>query len=175
MSMQIEVAVNQIGPTSSQGTAREHTVTMDRPTAKGGENRGAMGGEHLLMALGGCFMSNLLAAIDSREARVSDIEMKIVGTLAIADKNQCLVVAEMVLTGREPGHRGIQFDIKTSQCIDNPDDTVKLQAQIVPDRHTKVRLDGFHRGVRASSRDLAFSEEMRRVDAVFTMSWNVYP
>ena len=51
MSMQIEVAVNQIGPTSSQGAAREHTVTMDRPRAKGGENRGAMGGEHLLMAL----------------------------------------------------------------------------------------------------------------------------
>jgi putative redox protein len=84
MSMQIEVAVNQIGPTSSQAVAREHTVTMDRPRAKGGEDRGAMGGEHLLMALGGCFMSNLLAAIDSREARVSGIALKIVGTLVTA-------------------------------------------------------------------------------------------
>jgi putative redox protein len=57
---------------------------MDRPEAKGGENRGAMGGEHLLMALGGCFMSNLLAAIQSREADVSNVNMDIFGTLESA-------------------------------------------------------------------------------------------
>jgi putative redox protein len=84
MSNQVKVTVNQIGPSSSQGTAREHTAIMDRPEAKGGENRGAMGGEHLLMALGGCFMSNLLAAIQSREADVSNVNMDIFGTLESA-------------------------------------------------------------------------------------------
>ena len=84
MSNQVKVTVNQIGPSSSQGTAREHIAIMDRPEAKGGENRGAMGGEHLLMALGGCFMSNLLAAIQSREAEVSNVNMDISGTLESA-------------------------------------------------------------------------------------------
>ena len=81
MSNSVQVTVNQIGLSASEGTAREHTTVMDRPTAKGGENRGAMGGEHLLMALGGCFMSNLLAAIQSREAEVSNVRMTISGTL----------------------------------------------------------------------------------------------
>ena len=66
MSNQVQVNVRQIGSSYSEGTARDHKAIMDRPEAKGGENRGAMGGEHLLMSLGGCFMSNLLAAIQSR-------------------------------------------------------------------------------------------------------------
>ncbi len=84
MSIQVQVNVKQIGPSSSEGTAREHKAVMDRPEAKGGENRGAMGGEHLLMALGGCFMSNLLAAVQSREADVSNVNMDISGTLESA-------------------------------------------------------------------------------------------
>ncbi len=84
MSNQAQVTVNQIGPSYSEGTAREHKTIMDRPEAKGGENRGAMGGEHLLMALGGCFMSNLLAAVQSREADVSNVNMDISGTLESA-------------------------------------------------------------------------------------------
>jgi len=84
MSIQIPVQVKQISPSASEGTAREHKAIMDRLTAKGGENRGAMGGEHLLMALGGCFMSNLLAAIQSREAEVSDVNLTIGGTLESA-------------------------------------------------------------------------------------------
>jgi len=84
MSNQVQVNVKQIGPSASEGTAREHKAVMDRPEAKGGENRGAMGGEHLLMALGGCFMSNLLAAVQSREADVSNVNMDISGTLESA-------------------------------------------------------------------------------------------
>ncbi len=84
MGNQVQVQVKQISPSASEGTAREHTTIMDRPAAKGGENRGAMGGEHLLMALGGCFMSNLLAAIQSREAAVSNVNLAIGGTLESA-------------------------------------------------------------------------------------------
>ncbi len=84
MGNQVQVQVKQISPSASEGTAREHTTLMDRPAAKGGENRGAMGGEHLLMALGGCFMSNLLAAIQSREASVSNVNLAISGTLESA-------------------------------------------------------------------------------------------
>ncbi|MFC1798785.1 OsmC family protein [Thermodesulfobacteriota bacterium] len=84
MSNSIDVQVNQIGPTASEGSVRDHTVVMDRPETKGGENRGAMGGEHLLMALGGCFMSNLLAAILAREADVSNVKLSVSGTIESA-------------------------------------------------------------------------------------------
>ena len=84
MGNQVQVTVKQVGPSASEGTARDHTAIMDRPEAKGGENRGAMGGEHLLMALGGCFMSNLLAAVQNREAKVSKVNLNIAGTLESA-------------------------------------------------------------------------------------------
>ncbi len=83
-TVQIHVSVDQVGPTASEGKARDHKVVMDRPEAKGGENRGAMGGENLLMALGGCFMSNLLAAAKSRETDLIDVKLSITGELSSA-------------------------------------------------------------------------------------------
>ena len=58
----VTVMVEQISGTASRGNARGFSVVMDRPEAKGGTNEGMMGGEVLLNGLGGCFMSNLLAA-----------------------------------------------------------------------------------------------------------------
>ena len=43
-----------------------------------------MGGELLLVSLGGCFISNLLAAIRAREAAVSNVDITITGTLESA-------------------------------------------------------------------------------------------
>lgn len=79
--MQIEVQVRQISPATSQATARTHQVMIDRPLDKGGEDRGMMGGEQLLVSLGGCFISNLLAAIKAREADITDVQLKVTGTL----------------------------------------------------------------------------------------------
>ncbi len=81
MASLIQVHVDQIGPSTSQGTVRNHTVLIDRPDAKGGADRGAMGGELLLVALGGCFMSTLLAAIRAREAAIDDVRLSVAGTL----------------------------------------------------------------------------------------------
>jgi putative redox protein len=81
MANKVTVQMNQISPTTSEGTIRQHKVLIDRPEAKGGEDRGAMGGELLLASLGGCFMSTLLAAIKAREANVSDVHLDISGTL----------------------------------------------------------------------------------------------
>jgi putative redox protein len=80
----IQVQVDQVGPTTSEGRARTHTVLIDRPIAKEGEDRGAMGGELLLVSLGGCFMSNLLAAIKGRNAAVSNVRIAIDGALESA-------------------------------------------------------------------------------------------
>ncbi len=81
MGTQITVQVNQAGPSASEGLSRTHRIRMDRPEAKGGENRGPMGGEVLLMSLGGCFMSNLLAAVAARDTAVANVQLTISGIL----------------------------------------------------------------------------------------------
>jgi hypothetical protein len=73
MSHVLQAEIQQAGPTVAKGLVRSHTVTIDRPTARGGTDQGPLGGEYLLIALGGCFMSNLLAAIRVREASVTDV------------------------------------------------------------------------------------------------------
>lgn len=62
----LTVKVEQISSTASRGIARGFEIKMDRPEEKGGTNEGMMGGEALLNSLGGCFMSNLLAAARAR-------------------------------------------------------------------------------------------------------------
>ncbi len=81
MGTQITVQVNQAGPSASEGLSRMHRIRMDRPEKKGGENRGPMGGEVLLMSLGGCFMSNLLAAAAARDAAITKVQLVISGML----------------------------------------------------------------------------------------------
>jgi putative redox protein len=78
---EITVNVAQTGPSSSRIAVRHHRVDVDRPVAKGGADRGAMGGELLLGALGGCFMSTLLAAVAARDVGVSDVDVTVRGTL----------------------------------------------------------------------------------------------
>ena len=82
MANVIEVEIHQDGPATSEAAIRTHRVLVDRPASKGGDDRGPMGGELLLAALGGCFMSNLLAAVRAREAAVSNVRATVAGTLA---------------------------------------------------------------------------------------------
>lgn len=77
----IQVQVKQISASTSEGTIRNHKVIIDRPETKGGDDKGAMGGELLLASLGGCFMSTLLAAIKAREANISNVQTALTGTL----------------------------------------------------------------------------------------------
>lgn len=81
MSVKVNVEVSQVSESASVGSARDHRITCDRPEEKGGKNEGPMGGEMFLLGLGGCFMSNLLAAIKAREADVSEVRANIQGTL----------------------------------------------------------------------------------------------
>jgi putative redox protein len=77
----ITVTVAQTGPSSSRIAIRGHRVDVDRPTTKGGGDQGAMGGELLLGALGGCFMSTLLAAVATRDVGVGSVDVTVRGTL----------------------------------------------------------------------------------------------
>jgi len=78
----VSLTVSQISATASQARAREHSFNMDRPEAKGGENKGMMGGEALLAGLGGCFMSNLLAAAVARGIILSNVKTDVTGQLS---------------------------------------------------------------------------------------------
>lgn len=79
---EMKIRVRQVGPSTSEATIRGHKVRVDRPEAKGGADEGPMGGEYFLVAVGGCFMSTMLAAIRAREAAVSEVEALVTGTLA---------------------------------------------------------------------------------------------
>jgi putative redox protein len=78
------VKVEQISSSASRGDARGHLLVMDRPEAKGGSNQGMMGGEALLNGLGGCFMSNLLAAAKARDIKLTGARVDIEGDMADA-------------------------------------------------------------------------------------------
>jgi len=81
MANEITVELAQIGASTTEVTIRKHKVLVDRPEPKGGADQGPMGGELFLAAVGGCFMSNLLAAVKARDADVSGATVHVAGTL----------------------------------------------------------------------------------------------
>jgi putative redox protein len=82
MGAEIKVVLRQISPSTSEATMGKHKVLVDRPAAKGGSDLGAMGGELFLSSVGGCFMSNLFAAMRARNAELSNVTAEVTGTIA---------------------------------------------------------------------------------------------
>lgn len=81
MSSTVKATVEQVEQITSKATVRTHTVLVDRGVAKGGLDRGPAGGEYLLVALGGCFTSHLLAAIAARGADMKNVRVDVSGTM----------------------------------------------------------------------------------------------
>ena len=81
MPRTMSIDVQQVGPATGTAAVRTHTVFIDRPVEKGGSDRGPLGGEYLLISLGGCFLSTLLAAVRTREADVSNVRVSVTGTI----------------------------------------------------------------------------------------------
>jgi putative redox protein len=81
MANTVQITVEQKGRATSEAAIRTHRVLIDRPTQKAGDDQGPMGGELLLAALGGCFMSNLLAAFAARGASIANARAAVTGTL----------------------------------------------------------------------------------------------
>ena len=78
----MKIEVRQVSASTSEATLRTHHVLIDRPVEKGGTDRGPMGGDLFLASVGGCFMSNLLAAIRARGEQISDAHLEVIGTIA---------------------------------------------------------------------------------------------
>ncbi|XUL89068.1 OsmC family protein [Streptomyces galilaeus] len=83
---EIGVSLRPVGGSVVVGQARDHTVTVDRPKEKDGTDAGPMGGELLLLALGGCYVSTFLAALraEAPEADASEVGFQVDGTLVSA-------------------------------------------------------------------------------------------
>ncbi len=77
-----------------------HQVLVDRPASKGGAGMGPMGGELFLAAVGGCFMSNLLAAIRARDSKISGVHAEVIGT--IADSPARFEALDLIVTADGP-------------------------------------------------------------------------
>ena len=78
---QMTIQLGPVSRTTTEAMVRAHRVLIDRPVDKGGTDLGPMGGELFLAAIGGCFMSNLLAAIRARNSDVSDVRTMVIGTI----------------------------------------------------------------------------------------------
>jgi putative redox protein len=81
MAAELHVQLRQLSATTTEAAIGGHKVLVDRALEKGGSGLGPMGGELFLASIGGCFMSNLLAAIRARELGVSDVRTEVTGTV----------------------------------------------------------------------------------------------
>ena len=117
MANTIAVKLVQIGASTTEAHIRHHKVLVDRPEAKGGADQGSMGGELFLAAVGGCFMSNLLAAVKTRSAAISRVQVDVVGTLADAPLRYQAVELRVSADGEDRDLLEKLVDIADRGCI----------------------------------------------------------
>jgi putative redox protein len=79
--MAVNVKLTRTGSMSSKAQVRQHAVLVDRPASAAGTDSGPMGGELFLVALGGCFMSNLLAVANERAFDLPDLLVDVSGDI----------------------------------------------------------------------------------------------
>jgi putative redox protein len=113
---QLSVHLRQVSSTTSEAAVRTHRVLVDRPVDKGGSDLGPMGGELFLTAIGGCFMSTLLAAIRARNAGVTDVHAVVVGTIEPTPPRFSAVEIQVEARGRADDVEQL-VDIADRGCI----------------------------------------------------------
>jgi putative redox protein len=113
----MKIQLRQISASTSEATMGRHQVLIDRPTAKGGTDAGPMGGELFLAAVGGCFMSNLLAAIRGREADIFNVRVEVVGSLAESPARFAGVELRVTAESRDRGLLERLVEIADRGCI----------------------------------------------------------
>src|SRR5258708_4609684 len=97
---EIRVELHQVSPATSEAGMRTHRVLIDRPEEKGGADKGTLGGELFLASIGGCFMSNLLAAIKARNFDISEVRTQVTGTIVEAPARFSAI--EVLVTANGP-------------------------------------------------------------------------
>jgi Predicted redox protein, regulator of disulfide bond formation len=93
----LETHVRLIEGSTSVAVSRSHAVVIDRPENKGGTDTGFQGGELLLVALGGCFLSNLVAAAKTREISLHQARAHVVGETADAPARFAKITVDLTV------------------------------------------------------------------------------
>ena len=75
------IALRHTSGSATEAAIRQHRVTIDRPVEKGGGDTGPMGGELFLASVGGCFMSNLIAAMRARDTVIDGLQLEVTAAL----------------------------------------------------------------------------------------------
>ena len=117
MASQIHVQLRQLSATTTEAAIGEHNVLVDRPAEKGGSGLGPMGGELFLASIGGCFMSNLLAAIRARQSGVSDVRTEVTGTVDGAPPRFTAIALRVTAGNADPETLRKVVDIADRGCI----------------------------------------------------------
>ena len=78
----LSITLAQSSQTSVEARVGNHHSIVDRPVEKGGGGLGLMGGQHMLIGIGGCFCSTLFAAAQSRGIEVEGLEVEVSASLA---------------------------------------------------------------------------------------------
>ena len=81
MATTFKASIDHVNHTTSRAVVRSHTLLVDRGVPKGGFDLGPAGGEYLVVALGGCFTSQLLAANRARDNAMTNVKVAVTGTL----------------------------------------------------------------------------------------------
>jgi uncharacterized OsmC-like protein len=114
---ELKIRLRQVSTSTSEATLRDHQVLIDRPVDKGGADMGPMGGELFLASIGGCFMSNLLAAIAARKAEISDVRAEVTGTIADSPARFSAVELCVIAEGQNRELLERLVDIADRGCI----------------------------------------------------------
>jgi len=113
----MKIQVRQVSASTSEATLRTHHVLIDRPVEKGGTDRGPMGGDLFLASVGGCFMSNLLAAIRARGEQISDAHLEVIGTIAESPARFSALELYVTADGANPEFLEKLVEIADRGCI----------------------------------------------------------
>jgi len=113
----ISIQLAQTTDSTSVAAIRDHKVLVDRPEAKGGADKGPMGGELFLASIGGCFMSNLLAAVKARDVDASRLLVEVTGTLEGTPQRFSSVKLKVSGTYTDRKQMDKLVDIADKSCI----------------------------------------------------------
>ncbi|MEL6255261.1 MAG: OsmC family protein [Bacteroidota bacterium] len=78
----VSLQLTQHSPSSMKLAHDQFTVVVDRPESKGGGGAGLMGGQYLLIGVGGCFCSNLFAAAQTRSIQIEGLSVNVTGNIS---------------------------------------------------------------------------------------------
>ena len=129
----MELTLKQTSETSVKTKVNDFTIQVDRPVSNGGGGKGLMGGQYMLIGVGGCFCSTLFAAAQSRditiegltahvEAQFSDDQPKRITRISIGisynhcskpeDMNKLLDIAEKGCISVNTIKRGVEIETR---------------------------------------------------------------